>query len=317
MDNKARYRELCRQETSIPIFSQDWWLDTVCGTDRWEVLIVEQKGRIRAAMPLYVPHAGIVSMPAYTQTMGPWFAPVAADMKYTVRLSERQQLCGELIRQLSDYPHFYQHFHFDFTDWLPFYWAGYTQMTRYTYRFPELRDLDRLWQEMRPNIRRNIQKAQERHLIEVRPGVTTEAFLQIQRQTFQRQHRTVPQSEQVLCDLIRVCRERGQGEIWGGFDPQGHLHAAAFVVWQPSSAWYLAGGGDPALRESGAHSLVLWEAIQAVRLHTNQFDFEGSMLPGVERFFREFGALQTPYYAITKGKLSLLHRAWLKLQERI
>ena len=160
MDNKARYRELCRQETSIPIFSQDWWLDTVCGTDRWEVLIVEQKGRIRAAMPLYVPHAGIVSMPAYTQTMGPWFAPVAADMKYTVRLSERQQLCGELIRQLSDYPHFYQHFHFDFTDWLPFYWAGYTQMTRYTYRFPELRDLDRLWQEMRPNIRRNIQKAQ-------------------------------------------------------------------------------------------------------------------------------------------------------------
>ena len=89
------------------------------------------------------------------------------------------------------------------------------------------------------------------------------------------------------------------------------------MVWQPSSAWYLAGGGDPALRESGAHSLVLWEAIQAVRSHTNQFDFEGSMLPGVERFFREFGALQTPYYAITKGKLSLLHRAWLKLRERI
>lgn len=317
MDNKARYRELCLQETTIPIFSQDWWLDTVCGADRWEVLLVEQKGRIRASMPLYVPHAGIVSMPAYTQTLGPWFAPVAPDMKYTARLSERQQLCGELIRQLLDYPHFYQHFHFDFTDWLPFYWAGYTQMTRYTYRFPDLSDLDRLWQEMRPNIRRNIQKAQDRYQIEVRPGVTAEAFLRIQRQTFERQHRSVPQSEQVLRDLIRVCRDRGQGEIWGGFDPQGRLHAAAFVVWQPSSAWYLAGGGDPVLRESGAHSLVLWHAIQAVRSHTHQFDFEGSMLPGVERFFREFGALQTPYYAITKGKLSLLHRAWLKLRERI
>jgi lipid II:glycine glycyltransferase (peptidoglycan interpeptide bridge formation enzyme) len=107
--------------------------------------------------------------------------------------------------------------------------------------------------------------------------------------------------------------ERGQGDLLGGYDRNGRLHAAAFVVWQESSAYYLAGGADPALRDSGAHSLVLWEAIQAMAAHTSLFDFEGSMLPGVERFFREFGAFQTPYYTITKGKLCLLDRVRIKL----
>ena len=87
----------------------------------------------------------------------------------------------------------------------------------------------------------------------------------------------------------------------------------AFIAWQESSAYYLAGGGDPELRASGAHSLILWEGIRFTAQYTDLFDFEGSMIPGVERFFREFGAIQTPFFTITKGNLSLLYKAWLKL----
>ena len=39
------------------------------------------------------------------------------------------------------------------------------------------------------------------------------------------------------------------------------------------------------------------------------------MLPGVERFFREFGAIQTPFFTISRGKLSLLDRARIKLSK--
>jgi hypothetical protein len=46
------------------------------------------------------------------------------------------------------------------------------------------------------------------------------------------------------------------------------------------------------------------------------FNFEGSMLPGVERFFREFGAIQTPYFTITRGKISLSDRLRIKLRNR-
>jgi len=116
--------------------------------------------------------------------------------------------------------------------------------------------------------------------------------------------------------LIEVCQRRNQGELWGGYDPQGRLHAAVFVVWQKQSAWYIAGGGDPSLRHSGAHSLVLWEAIQQVAQFTDIFDFEGSMMPGVERFFREFGGIQTPYFTIQKGKPNLFDRIMVKLTKQ-
>lgn len=317
MTDKDKYRLLCGSEKSIPIFSRDWWLDTACGEAKWDVLLIEQKGRVLAALPLYIPCKGIVSIPPYTQTMGPWFAPGSDDTKYATALGRRQELCKSFIERLQAYPAFLQYFHYDITDWLPFYWAGYKQTTRYTYILKDLGDPNRIWNGMSPNIRRNIQKAKEKHHITVRRGIPVDDFLKVHDDTFKRQHLSVPQDTRILKALIEVCQERGQGDLWGGYDDQGRIHSAALVVWQESSAWYLAGGGDPALRNSGAHSLVLWEAIRDLSGICDRFDFEGSMLPGVERFFREFGAIQTPFFTISKGKPSLIDRVRIKLSRWI
>ena len=168
---------------------------------------------------------------------------------------------------------------------------------------------------MSPNIRRNIAKAQNKYHISVKKGIPLNEFLAVQAQTFDRQHVRIKEDTNVLKDLIATCRQRGQGDLWGGYDEQGHLHAAAFIVWQDRSAYYLAGGGNPAYRGSGAQSYVLWECLHFVSQFTTVFDFEGSMLPGVERFFREFGAIQTPIFTISRGKLSLLDRARIKLSK--
>lgn len=177
----------------------------------------------------------------------------------------------------------------------------------------DIRNTKAILGNMSFNIRRNITKARDKYHITVKKGISIEEFLLIQAQTFKRQQITNKEDMEVLIKLINICRKRDQGDLWGGYDEQGRLHAVAFIVWQESSAWYLAGGGNPTLRESGAHSLILWEAIRYVSQYTDTFDFEGSMIPGVERFFREFGAIQTPFFTITKGKLSLLNRACLKI----
>lgn len=316
MTDKDKYRLFCRTENSLPLFSRDWWLDAACGPDKWDVLLIEQKGRAQAALPLYIPHKGMVSMPPYTQTMGPWFAPDSDDTKYTTALGRRQTLSKELIEALKPYSYFLQNFHYQITDWLPFYWEGYRQTTRYTYILPDLSQPDLLWENMSQQVRRSITKAKDKIGITVRKGIPVEEFLAVFQQTFQRQGET-PQDTEVLKSLIAACRERGQGDLWGGYDAEGRLHAAVFMVWQESSAYYLAGGGDPAVRDSGAHSYVMWECIRQAAEKTNRFDFEGSMLPGVERFFREFGAVQTPYFTISKGNLSLLHRGWNKLKRML
>jgi hypothetical protein len=44
----------------------------------------------------------------------------------------------------------------------------------------------------------------------------------------------------------------------------------------------------------------MWEAIQFASTVTSAFDFEGSMIKSVERFFRAFGAKPYPYLVISK-----------------
>ncbi|WP_293711419.1 GNAT family N-acetyltransferase [uncultured Parabacteroides sp.] len=315
MTDKDKYRQLCNKETSLPLFSRDWWLDTVCGETLWDVLLVEEKGKILASFPLYIPHQGIITMPPYTQTMGPWFAPEPADAKYTRTLGKHQAICKVFTDALKIYPHFLQYFSYRITDWLPFYWEGYKQTTRYTYLLNNIRDEQSLWENMSSNIRRNITKAKEKQGITVKKGIPVDDFLRIQALTFKRQQLSAPKEREILKKIISVCRQRNQGDLWGAYDDKGNLHAVAFIAWQESSAYYLAGGGDPELRASGAHSLVLWEGIRFTAQYTDLFDFEGSMIPGVERFFREFGAIQTPFFTITKGNLSLLYRAWLKIKK--
>lgn len=83
-------------------------------------------------------------------------------------------------------------------------------------------------------------------------------------------------------------------------DEHNNIHAAVYIVWDNDSAYYLMGGGDPALRNSGATSLCLWEAIQFASTVSKKFDLEGSMLEPVERFFRGFGTVQKPYFKISK-----------------
>jgi len=312
--SKEQYRALCRTEESIPIFSQDWWLDAVCGEANWNVLLVEKNDRTLAALPFYMPVRGVVTMPQYTQTMGVWFAPTSDDTKYHSALEQRQSLCKQLIERLPARV-FLQNFDYAFTDWLPFYWQGFRQTTRYTYLLKDLKNSDLLWENMSYQTRRNIRDAQEKFQITVRTGVSVDDFIHIQNQTFERQHQRNKQDANILRRLIDTCRERGQGEIWGGYDGDGRLHAAAFVVWQQRSAYYIAGGGDSSLRHSGAHSLALWEAVKQVAQYTDTFDFEGSMLPGVERFFREFGGVQTPYLSVSKGKIGLFERLMIKLSK--
>ncbi|MDR1523652.1 MAG: GNAT family N-acetyltransferase [Tannerella sp.] len=311
--SKKLYRELCAKEDSIPVFSRDWWLDIVCGGD-WDVLVFEKKGGLCAAMPLYIPCRRIVSMPHYTQTMGIWFAGEADDTKYSSILENRRVICRHFIKQLKKYRTFFQSFSYEFTDWLPFYWEGYSQTTRYTYVLKGgLNDTAKLLANMSRQTRRNISRA-EKLPVTVRRNVPVDDFLRIQSLTFQRQNKRNTQSSAVLRRLIDAARKRGQGDIFGGYGADGRLHAVAFVVWQRSSAYYMAGGGDPALRSSGAHSLVMWEAIKYVSQYTDRFDFEGSMIFGVERFFREFGAVQAPYFVISRGKPNLADRIRIKLK---
>lgn len=306
MTPKDRYRRLCEEEPSIPIFSRDWWLDAVCG-DAWDVCLIEKGGKILATMPFHITRRygfTLLTHPKLTQTLGPWLRP--SDAKYSNRLGQEKDLLTALINQLPEFSLLQQNWHHANTNWLPFYWQGFQQTTRYTYRLPDLSNLDSIWAGFRENIRRDIRKATNRFNLKVRTDVALDEFLSLNVQTFDRQGMALPYSPAFVRQLDQSCASHSARQSFIAEDDQGQKHAGVYIIWDEQSAYYLMGGGDPKLRSSGATSLCMWEAIQFAANKTKSFDFEGSMIEPVERFFRAFGAIQTPYFAISKTQSRIL-----------
>ncbi len=280
------------------IFQQPWWLDAVA-PNAWDAVEISKGSQVVARLPYVIQtRRGMtyLTMPPLTQTLGPWLASSTA--KYAKQLARQKDLMTSLIEQLPSCDYFSQRFHYSITNWLPFYWHDFSQTTRYTYVLENLADRSQVWAGFQENIRREIRKAQKR--VAVRSDLDIERFLEINALTFQRQGQNLPYSRELVRRLDAACAERQARRIFFAEDARGPIHAAIYLVWDENSAYYLMGGGDPELRNSGATSLLMWTAIQFAATVTQKFDFEGSMIEPVERFFRAFGARQQPYFQVTR-----------------
>lgn len=131
--------------TSYSLFQEPWWLDAVAAGE-WDEVVVKRGGRVAARLP-FVRKEKLggtwLLQPKLTPYLGPWLR--ASDAKLTNRLSEEKELMQELIDGLPQFDLFRQTFAPEVTYWLPFYWRGFSQTTRYTYRLSDLTDLAGLW----------------------------------------------------------------------------------------------------------------------------------------------------------------------------
>ncbi len=307
MHSQATYRALCESETDIPLFLQAWWLDATCGAESWDVVLVEKGGQVHAALPYRMSRRQgfrVLSQPPLTPFLGPWLRDTGA--KTANSYSRQKDLMTELIAQLPAFDHYQQNWSPRITNWLPFYWQGFKQSTRYTYAINELGEENALWGRLRENIRTDIRKARNRFRLTVDADAALDEFLRLNDLVFSRQGRTRPYADAYVSRIDAECSARACRRIFIARDDEGRAHAGVYLVWDKRSAHYLLGGGDPELRNSGATSLCMWEAIRFAATVTKRFDFEGSMIEPIERFFRAFGADQVPYFEVSKTPSRLL-----------
>lgn len=300
--DKEAYKELCANESSIPLFSRAWWLDHNVGANNWDVSLVRRGGNIVASMPFVKKRRLFfteVTMPKLTPKLGPWIKPIEG--KLTTKLEREKEYLSELIKGLPRFSYLVQAWDMKYKYWLPFFWAGFDQTTRYTYVLENLTDKEVLWSGLRENIRRECRKAEQRFQIFIRDDLGIDEFLKLNALTYLRQGRMPPDSSEFIRHMDQICAEKNCRKIFIAQDPDGKMHAGVYLVWDENSAYYLMGGGDPELRNSGATSLCMWHAINFASTVTKKFDFEGSMLQPVEKFFRGFGAKPAEYYLITKS----------------
>jgi lipid II:glycine glycyltransferase (peptidoglycan interpeptide bridge formation enzyme) len=302
--NKNRYKIFCDSHPDIPLFSQYWWMDAACIGKTWDVLLVEKSGEIIATMPYLINKKlgfKYILQPQLTQTNGVYICyPIG--QSENERLSFEKMVCSEIIAKLekTGISFFLQNFHHKFTNWLPFFWKGFSQTTRYTYLIENIKDLNKVFKNFSPAKQRQIRKAQKVG-ITIDSHLSAEEFYDFHCKVLKQKGENNLNSKEVELSIIKTALQHGNGVILTAKDLAGNLHSALFLVWDNNSAYYLIPATDVRFRSSGASTLIVYEAIRYVQEKCISFDFEGSMSENIENSYKQFGTKQIPYHQIKKS----------------
>lgn len=299
--NKTLYIKESSALPGLTIFQEPWWLQAMAGDD-WDVVVLRNESGIYGALPFVInrsfggPRLG---QPGLTPHIGPWIKPLENESG-PGRMAAEHKILGELIDALPNFSRCSFACSPSITNWLPFCWRGFQQTTYYTYRTAFLTNLDETWKWIDKKVKAEIKKAEQRYHVKIVDDLNIDKFIQLNEAVYIRQNESPRYQKDLLRNLDRACSEHNRRRIFAGVDADGNLHAAAYIVWDKNCAYYLMSGSDPDYRKSGALSLCLWEAIKFASGIVPEFDFEGSMIPSIERHFRRFGTQQTPYFRVWK-----------------
>jgi hypothetical protein len=309
-ERQEKYRAFAAGVPDLPIFLEPHYLDAVCGPEHWSAALACRGSEVVAALPFFLKkklHWRYVAMPPLCRFMGPYLLPPYRTVRREI------PLLRALVADLPPLAAFEQDFHYTAANWLPFYWAGFRQTTRYSYTVA-LTDLASLRANLAPDYRNNkLPKAAAR--VEVRRGGDLRHFYEVHQRSYERQGLRAPFSFALLERLDQALTAQGRRETFWAIDRDtGASHAVAYVIWDACSAYYLLAGEDPALRTSGAGIVLAWEAMRFAleELCVPTFDFLGSMLPAIERVRRQLGGQPQPYFRVQK-EWSLLWRIGKRL----
>ncbi len=304
-ESKAQYLEFCANGY-VPLHLQPWWLDAVCLPAVWDVaLVTDGSGTVIGAMPWYKKirwGLPVVQMPPLTTYAGPWLRyPDEPNFKLQSCYAFEKKVCTELIQQLPKRAFFLQNFRPELDNWLPFYWEGFRQSTRYTYVFEDTKDLEAITAGMKNTLRSDLKKA-AKLVVYQHENDAWKTVLQLNALSFQRKNMRQPYSSNTFERLHNALAERQQMACFLARDlVSGAVHAALYLAFDGKQAVVLLTGIDTEHKASCAIYGLFLEAIKFCSERSLSLDFEGSMDAGIAHSFRAFGAKQQPYFQVWKA----------------
>ena len=278
-------------------------MDAVCLNGSWDVVIAKDlDGNVEGVLVYHFrKYRGfkLILMPPLTFYNGIYFN-YRKNIKPNSKIGFEIKITEKLLGQLPKHDLYYQQYSTEVNNWLPQYWAGYQQSTRYTYTLSVSDNTEELWSNLKGNVRRNIKKAEAACEV-INTDVET-FWNELERSYSQRKN---PFQKQLIERLYNNLSEINSCQLHLVRHKESKkILAGSFIAYDNNVSYYVCGFFNPDGKEIGALSYLLWNNITNSK--TKQFDFEGSMIQEVEYFFRAFGGNLTPHYRIWKVNSWLL-----------
>lgn len=191
-----------------------------------------------------------------------------------------------------------------------FLWKGYQSVNRYTYLLDLSKSEDELLANLSSEKRKSISKAQKdeleiKEIIEHKEIVYDLIVKSLSRHD-------IAKNLSVIKSIILNYSDSSNSFAFVAYH-QGKPAASSFCVYNKERAIYMFGGFDEQYKHHGAGVSCMWNSIlKAKQLGLTYFDFEGSMNPDIERYFREFGGRLVPVYEVEFAKFPVKQLMRLK-----
>jgi len=239
--------------------------------------------------------------------------------KYQIE-SKKRRVAERLISEIKDIGTFDYNFHPSVIDWLPFYWQGFSQTTKYTYIINlEGKELQEIKNQFNNRLRSKINKAEKENKYSIIYEVPYKDFFKVNEKTFRRQGGRMPYNYNRLKNLVKTLEEKQAVELMGVIDEGGRLMSVLGQFMDRQSAYLVLNGFDPNTIRSGANEFLICNAIQSAKERgLNRYDFEGSMISGIESFYRNFGGDLVPFLNIQKPSILIsMRKQGIKLYKKM
>ena len=158
------------------------------------------------------------------------------------------------------------------------------------------------------NTKRNIAKANDNNFQFI-TGIQLEEYMAFKQQNL---FDNLPKRDITkLKSTISFGQFKGMGEIYGVYSAENELCAAVYFCKWKERVIYFSAASNKKGKELGAMYFLVDNFIKDNAEREIILDFEGSMVPGVARFYSGFGARTETYFQLKFNRLPLPFR-WFK-----
>jgi hypothetical protein len=292
--DKHRWDQLMRMVPGGALYGQSWYLDAVC--PGWQALITNDYSRL---MPLTSRRKFGISylfQPLVSQQLG-IFSRQALKKEETEEFLQAIPPVFKLVEitlNNQNQPG-----------------AGFPTISHITCKLNLNVSYTQIQEKYTENTRRNLKKAALENL-RFRTNITPAEFLELLKKDKSAGSRILLLRKNLpfLLRLIPALINHNAGMICGVRNRHGMLLAAALIAQDKGFHYYLA----PAMNEEGRESRAMFYLIDRY-IHLNAglpatFDFEGSDIESVARFYKGYGAVEFSYTSLRINRLPWPLNLW-------
>ncbi|MEE9438607.1 MAG: hypothetical protein V3V14_06365 [Saprospiraceae bacterium] len=290
-DSKFKYIQFIKTEY-VPVFYRDWYLDAV--TDKnWDVVIVEKNNRISGAY-IY----SLSSKLGIKYILNPQLCPYTGPIFF--QKNNQSDILVDMLSQLpkhvliiQDYWH--QNVLGDVT-------VTNLKRKKHTYIIDKRVKSEELSKKLSNDYRRKIKKATKK--LTYNEIDDFELMINFAIKSFDRKKVNFPYQKSLCMAMDKAVIQYGKRKIVKCTDEDDNIVAMGYFLSDNNWVYNLINAVTTDYRHNGMN-LIIWNEIEAALKNGKSFDFEGSMIPGVENFYKRFCGQKTAYcsYGYSKNKI--------------